>query len=145
MNARYGHSRIARTLAVVSLGSSIIASTGSASAGTCTLTYPHIQAPCAQGGVSVKVTHQLQTIGGTVKFFIAIDMAGGTLGAAYGIDVNGNHLNTCAKTAADTASGDGVISSTVSCMNLYGTPGTTGATRPYDHPNNMASTFVMFN
>lgn len=142
MNTRYGLSPLARAIAGASLALGIMGSAGSAAAVTCTFAFPSSTAKtCQQGNSKAQTTHFLG--GNPVKFQLRVDFQGGTqLAVAYGIDVNGNQLNQCATTAADR-NPITVQTTSVSCASLYGTAGTAPAFRSYNHPQNMASTFVI--
>lgn len=141
MNIRYSRSLLARALAGAALAASIVGSVRPASAVTCTKGFPITNSICQQGTSKAVVSHVLQ--GNPARFQLSVDWQGGSMvAAAYGIDANGNHLNTCARTAAD----DLVFAnatSPVSCSLLYGTAGTAFSALAYDHPFNMVSTFVL--
>ncbi|HKO95130.1 MAG TPA: hypothetical protein VJU61_28440 [Polyangiaceae bacterium] len=143
MNARYGHSSLARAVAGVSLVAGILGSVGFASAATCDFPFPHKNKTCAQGSSKAVATHGLFTTTGPVHFELTIDMQGGENGAvAYGIDVNGNNLSTCAKTASDSDPRPR-IASPFSCLSLYNTSGTAFSQRSYQHPIDMRFTHVV--
>jgi hypothetical protein len=142
MIARYRHTLSARFIAGVSLVASIIGSASSASAVTCTFAFPTTPTKiCVAGTSNAAINHQL--VSGLGLFVIQLDWRGGTNGAAaWGIDVNGNQLSNCAQAVADDDVRPG-ITSDVSCTVLFGVPGTAPSARSYNHPVNMASTFVV--
>jgi hypothetical protein len=144
MNTRYGHSPVARAVVGISLAASIIGSAGFASAKTCTFAFPTPRQPCGpQGTALAQAAHSKGIHGGQLLYQLTVDMQGGSFIAyAYGIDVNGDHLNDCIHTAADDAPQQDVFS-TVSCQDLYGTPGAMASTIFYSHPAEMQSTFVV--
>lgn len=140
MNIRYGHSSLARAIASVSLAASIIGSAGFASAKVCDFDVPTSPQPCQEGTSTASVSHSLGGI--PARYTLSVNWLGGTSGAvAYGIDANGNHLSTCAKTAADDDNGFGT--SPVPCSQLYSTPGTASPTVEYDHPIDVVTTHVV--
>jgi hypothetical protein len=143
MNIRNAHSYLARAFAGAALAASIVGSVSPASAVTCTIPYPSkTLKPCQQGSSFADITHFQSSGSDGLKFNISVNMKGGSVVAvAYGIDVNGNHLNTCATTVADDDPNPGRTSA-VSCAALYGTSGSVISIQRYNHPNNMASTFV---
>jgi len=143
MNARYGHSSLARSVAGLSLIASILGSVCVASAATCDIPFPHKRKSCTQGSSKAVVTHGLFTTRGAVHFELSIDMQGGENGAvAYGIDVNGNNLSTCFKTASDDDPNPDVTLP-FSCVSLYNTSGTAFSRISYQHPIDMAFTHVV--
>lgn len=146
MNARYGHSPVARAVVGMSLAVSIIGSAGFASAATCTFPFPHVFLACqGPGTVLAQAAHSIGFFGspGQLLYKLDVDMQGGEfVAAAYGIDITGDHLNDCVSTAADDDPRVNLFSS-VDCQALYGTPGGTTAKRFYSHPQDMQSTFVV--
>lgn len=144
MTIRHAHYPVARAFIGAMLAASITTGSGFASAKTCTPTFPSLPFICQQGTTVAKVVHVLGfEIGGAIEYKMSVDFQGGSnVATAYGIDVNGTHLNTCATTAADDDSRVNKQSS-VSCANLYGTPGTAQPNIGYTHPFDMASTFII--
>jgi hypothetical protein len=134
---------VAVTCAIVSAGS-----IGVASAEVCTLSFPIQQQPCGQGTSRASVTHRLEEGQPGISppfFLIGVDMEGGsTVALAYGIDESGNHLNTCETTAADSNPFPNRFTG-VPCNVLYGGTDDTLVERitTYDHPVDMAATFVV--
>jgi hypothetical protein len=142
MNIRYAHSPFARAFAGAAIAAAIAGSVSPASAVTCNiLGFPVQDAPCQGGNSKAIIAHRL--VGNPVKFELSVDWQGGSqVAVAYGVDVNGTHLNKCLTSAADDDPASNRVSS-VSCSLLYGTAGTAPAGRSYNHPFNMASTFVI--
>lgn len=143
MNTRHAPSPLARAFAGVMLAASVVTGAGSASAGTCTFAFPHNNRSCIQGTSGATVSHVLNTFG-QLAFNISINMIGGTTGAvAYGIDVNGTHLNGCNTKVADNTPSSFFTTPPVPGPLLGCPSGTTvPSSRTYNHPRNMRSTFV---
>jgi hypothetical protein len=115
----------------------------SASAVTCNIPFPTNGDVCEAGTSSAIFRHVL--VRDPLRFQLAINMLGGTVGAvAYGIDENGNQLNRPETTVADDDP-DPERFSGVPANQLYGGDDTTEVPpeRFYQHPLNMASTFVI--
>lgn len=144
MTIRNAPSSLARVLSGAALAAAVIAGASASSAVTCTPAFPspsNNPATCQSGNSRAQARHFLG--GNPLKFQLSIDMQGGTLVAyAYGINVNGTHLNQCATTVADD-NPITVTTSSVPCSSLYGTAGTANPSISYNHPTNMASTFIV--
>lgn len=147
MKTPYTRSPLARALAGAALAASILGSVEPASAVTCSLPFPSVDAFCVAGSSVAKINHQrfVQLNERAFTLTLSIDWQGGTVGAvAYPIDVNGNHLNNCFNTVAD---GDNGIDrrQNIPCSRLFGanTPGTVFTTSNYDHAVEIQSTFVI--
>lgn len=138
-----------RKFAVIAAAAALTAQSSIASAAECTFSFPTGQddanggpLECRQGSSAALVAHFLAASEG---FSLFVDMTSGTLGAvAYGIDVNGNVLSTPTTTVADRDRRFNQFEA-VPASDVYG-DGVTG-TIPnrifYDHPIDMASTYVV--
>ncbi|HKO92607.1 MAG TPA: hypothetical protein VJU61_15735 [Polyangiaceae bacterium] len=144
MNARYGHSSLARAIAALSLVASTLGSVGFASAATCDIPFPHKKKTCQEGSSKAVVTHGLFEDKGPAFFELSVDMQGGELGAvAYGIDTNGNHLSTCGKTAADELPDPGFTRG-MTCQAIFNSgSGIANSTMRYSHPLDIVFTHVI--
>jgi hypothetical protein len=142
MNRRTTVVRTALAAAVV-----IAAHSSIASAGECIFPFPTVpEAPglsvfCIEGSSVARISHFLSLEEG---FVLSVDMLGGTIGAvAYGIDEFGTRLSTVATTVADRDPDSGEFEA-VPASDVYG-DGAEGIIPNlifYDHPVDMASTYV---